>query len=51
MENRFVQIVPANTVDNNVNTLFGLDAQGEIWWGVVLPGVSIEWTKVRSERK
>jgi hypothetical protein len=33
--------------------MFALDAQGDIWWGANRPGgvISIEWAKVRSERK
>jgi hypothetical protein len=33
METRFVQIIPGNTFDNNVNTMFALDAQGAISGG------------------
>jgi hypothetical protein len=54
MDNKFVQIIPANNDGGHVHSLYALDSQGNVWWGVVSPGhdtLSIEWKMTRSERK
>jgi hypothetical protein len=54
MDSRFVQIIPATGKEGHIDALYALDANGNIWWGVVSGGgdrLSIEWSMADSQRK
>jgi hypothetical protein len=54
MENRFVQLVPANTTNGSVTAFYALDAQGSVWYGPTKSEkgiISIQWETVVTTRK
>jgi hypothetical protein len=54
MENRFVQLVPANTTNGSVTAFYALDAQGSVWYDPTKSEkgiISIQWETVVTTRK